>query len=136
MSLCNCNFKCSCTGVAVIASAIIGIIAAFFQITAVITITPVFLLAALAVAIVYLGLLLVSASLAGRRELCCGKCTILNALLAGILGTILFSAILLAVGIVATSVISAILVGVLLFFLALTIAATACFIRCLTDCNN
>jgi len=56
--------------------------------------------------------------------------------LAGILGTVLFSLVILAVGIVATSVVSAILVGLLVAFFALIVTATACLIRCLADCDD
>ena len=43
MNCMNCNFKFNCTAIAWIVSAIIGVIAAFLLITAVITVTPVFL---------------------------------------------------------------------------------------------
>lgn len=63
-------------------------------------------------------------------------CTILNALLAGLLGTIFFALVLLAVGIVATSILSALLVGLLLLFFSLALTNTACLVRCLTDCET
>lgn len=129
------NFRCSCTVGAVIASLIIGVLTAILQITGVITVTTAFLWVTFGIAVVYLGVLLVAAALARRTERM-GCCTPLNALLAGILGTILFAVVLLAVGITATSVLSAILVGLLLFFLSLIFTATACFIRCLTDCTG
>ena len=133
MTLCNC--KCSCTAAAVIASVIVGVLAAFLQITAVITVTPVFLWVAAGVAAVYLGILVLRAGCcAGEGRTC--ACAALNALLAGVLGTILLALVLLAVGIVATSVLSAILVGLTLFFFALTISATACFVRTAAGCGN
>ena len=133
MTLCNC--KCSCTAAAVIASVIVGVLAAFLQITAVITVTPVFLWVAAGVAAVYLGILVLRAGcFAGEGRTC--ACAALNALLVGILGTILLALILLAVGIVATSVLSAILVGLTLFFFTLTISATACFVRTAAGCGN
>lgn len=136
MSLSNCNFKCNCTVAALIVSVIIGVIAAFLQITGVITVAPVFLWVAFGIAIVFLGLLVVAAALAGRTEQSvCGR-TALNALLVGILGTILFAVVLLAVGVTATSVVSAILVGLLLFFFTLTLTSSACFVRGLSDCTN
>ena len=49
------NCKCNCTLFAIIAAAIIGIVAAFAQIAAVITVTPVFLWVALGIAVVYLA---------------------------------------------------------------------------------
>lgn len=136
MSMLNCGCKCSCTGAAVIASAIVGVIGAFLQITGVITVAPVFLWVVFGIAVVYLGLLVVTSALAGRGERCVGFCSVLTSVLVGILGSILFAVILLAVGIIATSVVSAILVGLLLFFFALTLTGSACFVRCLTDCES
>ena len=130
MPTCNCNFRCSCTVAAVIASVILGVVAAFLQITGVITVTPVFLWVAFGVAVGYLGILL---STAGQEDAEC--CAAVRTILAGILGTILFSVILLAVGITATSVVSAILVGLLVLFAALTVTGTACFVRCVSDCE-
>lgn len=136
MTLFGCNFKCNCTAAAVIVSAIIGVITAFFQVTAVITVTPIFAWVAFGIAVVYLGVLVVAAALARREERSNCRCTGVNALLAGILGTILFAVILLAVGIVATGVISAILVGLLLFFFTLMLTSSACYVRSLSDCEN
>ena len=136
MTINNCSFKCSCTAAALIASAIIGVIAAFLQITAVITVAPVFLWVVFGIAVGYLGILVASVALARRRELCAGVCRILGTVLAGILGSILLAGILLAVGITATSVVSAILVGLLLFFFALTLTATACLVKCFADCGE
>ena len=135
MALFPCGCRRDCVVTALIASAIIGVLTAFLQITAVITVTPVFLWVALGVAVVYLGVLELAAARAGRAERG-GCCRALSAVLTGILGTALFAVVLLAVGIVATSVVSAILVGLLMFFLALTLTATACFVRCLSDCDD
>lgn len=132
MTFCNCNFRFSCTLAAIIASVIIGVVTAFLQITGIITVTPVFLWVAFGVAVGYLGILLATA--AGRRTEGC--CPTVRTVLAGILGTILFSVILLAVGITATSVVSAILVGLLVLFAALTVTGSACFVRCVTDCAS
>ena len=136
MALFNCGCKGSCTVAAFIASAIIGVLAAFFQITGVITVTPAFLWVAFGIAVVYLAVLVVASAL--NRGAVQGECLCdqLNALLIGILGTILFALVLLAVGIVATSVVSAILVGLLLFFLSLTLTASACFVRCQANCGS
>lgn len=135
MSLFNCSCKCRCALTAVIASVIIGVVAAFLQITAVITVAPVFLWVTFGIAVVYLGILAIAAALARRTEYCECLCTTLGAVLIGILGTILLSVILLAVGIVATSILSAILIGVLLFFFTLTLTSTACFVRDLASCS-
>ena len=133
--MCNCNCRWSCTLFAVISAAILGVVTAFLQISGVITATTTFLWVALGIGTVYLlGLLAASAGRRGGNASDC-LCSALNALLTGVLGTILFALILLAVGIVATSVLSAVLVGVLVFFLWLTVAASACYIRCAADCD-
>lgn len=131
MSFLGCNFRCSCTAASAVVSLLVGVIAAFLQITAVITITPVFLWVALGVAVVYLAVLAVAGI---GVERCACLCAILSALLTGILLTALFALILLGVGIVATSVVSAVLVGLLLFSFTLMLAATACLVRCKADC--
>lgn len=136
MSLCNCHYKCNCTLAAIIASVIIGIIAAFLQITGTITVTAAFLWVLFGIAIVYLGVLVVASALARRTERCVCLCETLNTVLIGILGTLLFAVVLLAIGITATSILSAILVGLLLLFFSLTVAGSACLVRCLTDCAS
>lgn len=132
MALFSCGCKRECVVFAWIASAIIGVLTAFLQITAVITVTPVFLWVAFGIAVVYLAVLVATAMPAQRSV--AGHCVrALETALAGILGTVLFAAVLLAVGIVATSVVSAILAGLLLFFLALTFTGSACLVKCLAD---
>lgn len=135
MSQIVCRCRPACTTLALIASVIIGVVTAFLQITGVVLATPAFLWVALGIAVVYLGIQTLAAALARRRE-SAGCCQQLGTVLVGILGTILFSVVLLAVGIVATSILSAILVGVLLFFLSLTVTGTACYIRCLAECGE
>lgn len=132
----SCGCKTDCVVRALIVSAIIGVLTAFLQITAVITVTPAFLWVALGIAVVYLGVLTLATARARYAEQRCGCCRALNSVLAGILGTALFAVVLLAVGIVVTSVVSAILVGLLLFFLALILTGTACLVRCFADCED
>ena len=136
MSMFNCSCKCSCTAAAIVISAIIGVLAAFFQITGVIVATPVFLWVLLGIAVVYLGVLVISSALACRCDARLCVCMALNALLVGILGTVLFAVILLGVGIVATSVINAILVGLLLFFASLLLTGSVCLVRSLFGCGS
>lgn len=124
-----------CTVIAVVASFVIGIIAAFLTITATITLTPAFLWVLLGVSVVYLAVSLISAALS-RNERCDGLCSIITALLVGVLGTILLSIVLLAIAFAATSIIGAILTGALLFFFFLVVTSTACLVRCFFNCNN
>ena len=128
MALFCCESKRDCVGLAAAVSVVLGIIAAFLQITAVITVTPVFLWVTFGIAVVYLPNL--------RASACSCADTPLTAVLAGILGTILLSVILLAITFVATSIIGAILVGLLVLAFSLTVTATACLIQCLTRTNN
>ena len=136
MSSFDCQCRCSCQLAAIIASAIIGVITAFLQIAGIITVTPAFLWVVFGIAVVYLCVLVVASALSGDRENAGCFCQALNALLIGILGTVLFAVVLLAVGIVATSILSAFLVGVLLFFFALTLTSSACLVRTLADCRS
>ena len=129
---CNCGCKFSCTALAVIVSVILGVLAAFLQISGVFTIGTEFLMVAVGVAVGYLGVLPLSAS-SCRAVRCCRS---LSTVLAGILGTIVLAAILLVFGIVATSVVSAILVGVLIAFFTLILTGTACYTLCLADCDQ
>ena len=140
MSKLNCNCSCNrgaqCSLLAIGASAIVGIIATLLTITAVITVTPAFLWVLLGIAVVYLAVnLIVSASFKCRRICDCID-TPLSLVLAGILGTILLSIVLLAITFPATSVLGAIIVGVLLFFFSLLITSTVCLIRCLARIEN
>ena len=135
MSMMNCNCRCSCTLAAIFVSIVIGVITAFLQITAVITVIPAFLWTVFGIAVGYLAILLIASGRChceGLREC---ECEALNTAIIGALGTVLFSLILLAVGIVATSVVSAILVGITVGAFALLLTATACLIRKLYRCD-
>jgi len=136
MNLCNCTCKSACIAYALIAGLVIGIIAAFLQITAVIAITPTFLWVLFGVAVVYLGLFAEASANKRRENRCPCLCSILRILLLGILGTILFSATLLLVDLPAAGILSAILTGLLLFAFTVTVAGTGCFIRCLIGCDE
>ena len=132
----NCNCKFNCVGLAIIASIIIGIVTAMLRITAVITVTPAFLWVLFGIAVVYLGVMLITSTLlrsAGNRDCVCFN---LPAVLVGILGTVLTSVILLAITFAATSIIGAIITGALLFFFSLILTATACLVKCIAGCLN
>ena len=136
MNECNCMFKCPCILAAEIVSLIIGIVAAFLQITGMIAIGTPLLWVLLGIAVSYLGLLVVAAALHGGGESCDCLCLALRVLLAGILGTVLFAAILLVVDIAAASPLGALLTGLLVFSFALTLTASACFVRSLLGCEG
>lgn len=123
-----------CTVIALVVSFILGIIAAFLSITGAVALTPAFLWVLLGIAVVYLAVALVSASLL-RNRCCEGLCSIVAALLSGILGTVLLSVVLLGVVVAASSIIGAVLTGALIFFFFLTVTSTACLVRCFFNCN-
>ena len=135
MSTFSCVNRNDCTGIALIASLIIGVIAAFLQITGVITLTPIFSIVAFGVAVLYLAVTLIAAALS-QRTVCSNTCVPTSSLLLGILGTIISAVILLAIGFAATSVIGAIIVGILFFSFSLMITSTACLIRRLINCSE
>ena len=100
--------RCSagCTLIAIAASLVSGVIAAFLRITAAITVTPAFLWVLLGIAVVYLAVILVSA--ATHRNGCCEDlCSIVSAVLAGIIGTTVLSIVLLGITFAATRRVSA-----------------------------
>ena len=123
---------CRCSLLSIAASIIIGVITAFLQITAVITVAPAFLWVVLGIAVVYLAVTLLVAA----KNPCARCCAILSTLLTGILGAALVSLVLLGITFAATSIIGAIITGALLAFLSLILTSTACLIKCLADCDN
>lgn len=133
MNCCQCKFNC--TSLAVIASVIVGVIAAFLTLMGTLAVSTPLLWVLFGIAVGFLAVTLLSTRLCGADERTNCLCPVLSALLTGILGTILFSLILLLVDVAIASVIGAILSGLLFLFFTLTITATACLIRCLADCR-
>ena len=134
MTFCNC--KCACTLFAGVVSLILGILAAFLQITGTLAIGTMTLMAAAIAALVYLGGLLLVSSVQQQCSRCSCTCAAVNTMLAGALGTILFSAVLLLAAFAATSVLGAILTGLLVASFTLLVAGTACVVRNLFRCDD
>ena len=128
----NCSCQIDCTAKAVISSIIIGVLAAIFRYTALITITPAFLWVLLGIAIGYLGITLLTSSVCPEKRLCCKSLSLFSS---GILGTVLTSLLLLGISFAATSVLGAIITGFLLFFFSLLIISTVCLIKCRYNCD-
>ncbi|MBR4286703.1 MAG: hypothetical protein IKT55_03230 [Clostridia bacterium] len=131
----NCQCKINCTSLAVIISVIIGVVAAFLTLTGNLAVGTPLLWVFFGVATGFLAVTLVSTRVfrCDERENC--LCPTLSVLLTGVLGTILFSLVLLFVDVAIASVIGAILVGLLFLFFSLTLTTTACLIKCLADCR-
>lgn len=132
----NCGCRINCTAIAVIAAIIIGIITAFLTFSAVITVTPAFLWVLLGIAVVYLAITLVVSPFIRNSGAGGCICEIIPVLLAGILGTIFLSIVLLGITFAATSILGAIITGLLLAFFALLIVTTTCLIKCVVSCDN
>ena len=135
MMNCGCGCKLGCAALAVVASLILGIATALLRINGTLVVGTAFLWVALGVAVVYLAVLLVvSAFLQGAGPRGCCICSVLPVVLTGILGSALSATVLLAFSFAATSIIGAIITGALVFFLALTVTAIACLIKCIIGC--
>ena len=128
----NCNCEIGCTTKAVVSGVIIGVLAAIFRYTALITVTPAFLWTLFGIAIGFLGITLFTSSFAFEKKGCCKN---LSVVIAGILGTVLTSVILLGITFAATSFIGAVITGLLLFFFTLLIVGATCLVKCRYNCD-
>ena len=136
MSLFCCEGKKNCTCISIIISAIVGIVASFLQIGGLFIFIPLIAVVFLAVAILFLLATLIAAGLGRITAQYSCVCSALNALLTGIIGTVITSIIVLAFGIIAIGVISSIFTGLLVFFTALMILSTVCLIKAFANCTN
>ncbi len=136
MNNCSCSCRNNCVGIAVIVSAVIGIITAFLTISATIAVAPAFLWVLFGVAVVYLGLTLIAAPAIRSTGVRGCVCDIVPVLLTGILGTILAAIVLLGIAFAATSIVGAIITGLLLAFFSLVITSTACLVKCAAGCGE
>ncbi len=132
----NCSCRYNCTGLAIVASIIIGIVTAVLQITAVITVAPLFLWVVLGIAVVYLAVVLLAVASVNSVSVKRCFCYNIPVILTAILGAGLTAIILLAITFAATSIIGAIITGALLFFLSLIFTTIACLIKCIATCND
>lgn len=136
MSNMNCNCRSNCIGIGVAASILIGVIIGLLSFMAVITVAPAFLWIVFGTAIVYLAVAFIASTSAYCKSIKRCICSALPALLTGIVGTIITSAILLAVEFAATSIIGAVITGLSALFFALTIASVICALKCASDCDE
>lgn len=131
----NCCIKtCSCTTAAVVISAILGVIAAFLNMSALIVLTPTVFWVLFGIAVGFLALSYFVSAVGLRSERNC-VCNSFTPLLLGILLTILATGILLLFDLTATGIAASIIIGVLIFAFSLILTTTACLIRCLIRCD-
>ena len=130
----NCSCRITCTGLAIVASIVIGIIAAILRYTAVITLTTPFLWAIFGIALGFIFLLLILApNYRGFSSRCC-VCPNINTALIGAVATIFLALVLVGVTFVATSVIGAIIAGAFIGAFSLTVLSIACLVKCAVGC--
>ena len=122
----NCN-RNECLIIAIASSIVIGIVAAILNITGIIAVTSAFLWVLFGIAVVYLAIAFVVSSLR-RFDTPYSARSLIATLISGILGTVLFSVILLGITFAATSPVGAVFVGLLLASFALIITATSCLV--------
>ena len=130
----GCECKTGCTALAVVASLILGIIAAGLRYMAIITVTPAFAWTVFGIAVVFLLAALAVFIFKDRVPGCI--CDSIAAWLTGILGTVLTAVILLAIPFAATSIIGAIITGALVLFFSLIITVSACIVKCAAGCGD
>lgn len=123
----NCNNRNECLIIAIASSVVIGIVSAVLTITGIITVTPAFLWVVFGIAVVYLLTAYIISSLRRYDTPRCSK-SIISAFIAGIMGAILISVILLGITFPATSALGAVLVGLLLLSLSLIITTISCLV--------
>ncbi len=128
----GCERKSYCTIVAIIVSALMGVAIALSQISASITLTQIYFAIPLGVAIVYLAVTFLAAAIAGFRY---RGSSAFDALIVGIIGTIVMGVICLLANIIA-DVLGAVLVGLLTVFFTLMLTSTVCVIRYFTGCGE
>ena len=130
-----CQIKtCNCTTLAVVVSAILGVIAAFLNMSGMIAITTVVLWVLFGIAVGFLALTLFASAVGFHSERRC-VCQGITPLLFGILLTALASGILLVFDLVATGVAASIIIGILIFAFSLILTAATCLIKCLVRCD-
>lgn len=137
MALIDCNSKrrSACTLCSVLSSVIFGVVAAILRFRGLIAFTPAFFWVLLGASLMILAVLIAVAACGKHCRACKWKGRILNTLLAGILGTVLFSVLLLGIGYIKSTGLSAVLGGVLIAFFSLTVINTACLVKYLSLCK-
>ena len=128
MSVFNCEKSRACSVFAIIASIVIGAVAAILQGTGVIATVPYYLLGSVVVALAYLAVSLLSVSIKRNIDTCAK--TPLSLLILGALGAVLASGVLLA-ALSAATVLGAIVVGIQVFFVSLMLISLGCYIKCI-----
>ena len=131
----NCNCRPQCSLISIIVAVGIGIVGAILRYTAIANVTSAFLWVLFGIAVVVLASTPITAAIIrlGGRGSC--VCTALGGIIAGTLGTILTSVLLLGITFAATSAVGAVIFGLLAGFFTLTLASIACLALCVAKCG-
>ena len=135
MNICCCKTKCDCTLIAVIASVIAGIIAAFLNFSAAIALPQFVLWIFFGVALGLLAVSLVAAPFVCRCENKECFCASLVAFLVGVFGTVAAALVLVLVDITAGGLLASLIAGLLFGFFALVITSAGCLVKNLFGCE-
>ena len=135
MNICCCKTKCDCTLIAVIASVIAGIIAAFLNFSAVIAVPQPLLWVFFGVALGLLGIALAAAPFTCRCENKECFCASVTSFLVGVFGAVAVALVLLLVDLAAGGLVASLVTGLLFGFFALAITSAGCLVRNLLGCE-
>lgn len=129
----NCSCRFSCSGIALLLSAVVGVVTALLTVTGTVIVEPLFLIVATSVAAGFVAVTYIAALLRNQTCSIC-KCTTIKTLLIGAIGALLTGILLLAVTFPATSILGAVITGFYLAFLTLIFAQSTCYATCC--CNE
>lgn len=130
----SCRYNC--TGLGLIASIILSVVAAFLTFAGRVAITAAFSWVALGIGVVGLVVLLIYTALLRRTAPRDCVCSILPTAIIGSLGTIVAALVSLGITIVAASITGAIISGGLILFLFLYLTSVACLTTCTAGCDG
>ena len=131
----GCSCLPSCTGIGVVISLVLGVIAAFLRYSAVITVGTSFLWVTFGISVLVMLLTLALSARSHNSVKHC-ICEVLPGLITGIVLTMLTSLILLAVTFAATSIAGAVITGILILSFSIIITSVLCLIICNADCGD
>lgn len=134
MEICGCKTKCDCTFFSVIVSVIVGIIVAFLNVSGTIAVPQVVLWVFFGVALAALAAAFVAGALQRREHTGC-FCSSLTTLLVGVLGTVLFSLVLILADIATGGIFGSLITGLLFAAFTLIITSVGCLTKSLFGCK-
>ena len=138
MSNCSCSCQCrwNCTAIGIIISIIAGVVGAILLATTTPVIPVAIYWGALVTALVFLTVVLIATAISRLAGTGTCLCDTLPTVLAGIIGTIVLSIVVLVLNIATITIPIAILLGVLITFIGILLSGLVCLITCIAGCNS